>query len=105
MSSRWKSPGLQPERAGSVRKANSPCSRYEHLLSKASPFGIDFLASQAQLSQMQNFKRLVVLMTVEELAAVDDFRFRNRLNNRSDAVRALLKSALAQIGYGPAKAE
>ena len=40
---------------------------------------------------MQNFKRLVVLMTVEELAAVDDFRFENRLNNRSDAVRALLK--------------
>jgi hypothetical protein len=74
-------------------------------LSKASPFGIDFLASQAQLCQMQNFKRLVVLMTVEELAAVDDFRFGNRLNNRSDAVRALLKVALAQIGNDPAKAE
>jgi metal-responsive CopG/Arc/MetJ family transcriptional regulator len=54
---------------------------------------------------MQNFKRLVVLMTVEELAAVDDFRFGNRLNNRSDAVRALLKAALAQIGNDPAKAE
>jgi hypothetical protein len=42
-------------------------------------------------------KRLVILVTNEELAAIDDFRFENRMRNRSDAVRALLKLAFGKI--------
>jgi Arc/MetJ-type ribon-helix-helix transcriptional regulator len=48
-------------------------------------------------------KRLVILVTDEEIAAIDDFRFENRMRNRSDAVRALLKLALDQIRENSAK--
>jgi len=48
-------------------------------------------------------KRLVILVTGEEIAAIDDFRFQKRMRNRSDAVRALLKLALDQIREDPAK--
>ena len=46
-------------------------------------------------------KRLVILVTNEEIAAIDDFRFEKRMRNRSDAVRALLKLALDQIREDP----
>jgi len=46
-------------------------------------------------------KRLVILVTNEEIAAIDDFRFENRMRNRSHAVRALLKLALDQIREDP----
>ena len=42
----------------------------------------------------QSAKRLTILVNNDELAAIDDFRFENRMRNRSDAVRALLKLAL-----------
>jgi Arc/MetJ-type ribon-helix-helix transcriptional regulator len=48
-------------------------------------------------------KQLTILVTDEELAAIDDFRFKNRMRNRSEAVRALLKLALDQIREDPAK--
>jgi hypothetical protein len=50
-------------------------------------------------------KQLVILLTHEEIAAIDDFRFENRMPNRSDAARALLKRALDQIGKDPAKTQ
>ena len=51
----------------------------------------------------QSGKQLVILLTKEEVVAIDDFRFANRMRNRSDAARALLKRALDQIGKDPAK--
>ena len=51
----------------------------------------------------QSGKRLTILVTNEEVIAIDDFRFKNRMRNRSDAVRALLKLALDQIRENPAK--
>ena len=45
----------------------------------------------------QSAKHLVILLTKEEMVAIDDFRFENRMRNRSDAVRALLKLALDRI--------
>ena len=45
----------------------------------------------------------VILLTKEEMVAIDDFRFENRMRNRSDAVRALLKLALDRIGEDLAK--
>jgi hypothetical protein len=56
------------------------------------------------LSYMQQSgKQLVILLTKEEVMAIDDFRFENRMCNRSDAGRALLKLALDQIGEDLAK--
>ena len=56
------------------------------------------------LSYMQQSgKWLTILLTNDELGAVDDFRFEKRMRNRSDAARALLKLALDQIGEDPAK--
>ena len=51
----------------------------------------------------QSAKRLSILLTKEEIATIDDFRFENRMRKRSDAVHALLKLALDQIGEDPAK--
>jgi hypothetical protein len=53
----------------------------------------------------QSAKQLVILLTKEEVVAIDDFRFENRMRNRSDAARALLKRALDQIGKDPAKTQ
>jgi hypothetical protein len=39
--------------------------------------------------------RLQIMMTREEIEAVDDFRFEHRLPNRSAAVRELVRVALA----------
>lgn len=43
-------------------------------------------------------ERLQVMLSPEELAAVDDFRFRHRMPTRAAAVRELLKFGLAAIG-------
>jgi hypothetical protein len=66
---------------------------------------IGFLDAGRTLSYMeQSGKWLTILLTKDELVAIDDFRFENRMRNRSDAVRALLKLALDQIQEDPAKA-
>ena len=43
-------------------------------------------------------ERLQVMLSPEELAAVDDFRFKHRMPTRAAAVRELLKSGLAAAG-------
>lgn len=43
-------------------------------------------------------ERLQVMLSPEELAAVDDFRFRHRMPTRAAAVRELLRLGLAGIG-------
>ena len=43
-------------------------------------------------------ERLQVMLSPEELAAIDDFRFRRRMPTRAAAVRELLKFGLAAIG-------
>lgn len=47
-------------------------------------------------------ERLQVMLSDEELAALDDFRFRERMPSRAAAVRELLKRGLAAEGYGAA---
>ena len=42
--------------------------------------------------------RLQVMVSREELSAVDDFRFRHRMPTRAAAVRELLKRGLANRG-------
>ncbi|MCS3727871.1 hypothetical protein [Bradyrhizobium betae] len=43
-------------------------------------------------------ERLQVMLSPEELAAVDDFRFKHRMPTRAAAVRELLKFGLASAG-------
>ncbi len=43
-------------------------------------------------------ERLQVMLSPDELAAVDDFRFKHRMPTRAAAVRELLKLGLATAG-------
>jgi len=43
-------------------------------------------------------ERLQVMLSPEELAAVDDFRFKHRMPTRAAAVRELLRLGLASVG-------
>jgi len=43
-------------------------------------------------------ERLQVMLSPDELAAVDDFRFKHRMPTRAAAVRELLKMGLAALG-------
>ena len=43
-------------------------------------------------------ERLQVMLSPEELAAVDDFRFKHRMPTRAAAVRELLKLGLTALG-------
>jgi hypothetical protein len=43
-------------------------------------------------------KRLQIMLSPEELRAVDNFRFHHRMPSRASAVRELLRSGLAAVG-------
>ncbi|MCK1422742.1 hypothetical protein IVB14_22835 [Bradyrhizobium sp. 180] len=47
-------------------------------------------------------ERLQVMLSPEELTAVDDFRFKHRMPTRAAAVRELLKFGLAAADVDPA---
>jgi hypothetical protein len=47
-------------------------------------------------------ERLQIMLTPDELTALDDFRFKERMPSRAAAVRELLKRGLASIGFGSA---
>lgn len=47
-------------------------------------------------------ERLQVMLSPEELAAVDDFRFKHRMPTRAAAVRELLKFGLTAVGVDAA---
>lgn len=44
-------------------------------------------------------ERLQIMLSQEELEAVDDFRFANRMPSRAAAVRELLRRGLIAEGY------
>ncbi len=44
-------------------------------------------------------ERLQIMLTPEELTALDDFRFKQRMPSRASAVRELLKRGLAAHGF------
>jgi hypothetical protein len=49
-------------------------------------------------------ERLQIMLSPEELAALDDFRFKGRMPSRAAAVRELLKRGLAAEGFNVATA-
>lgn len=44
-------------------------------------------------------ERLQIMLTPDELVAVDDFRYKQRMPSRASAVRELLKRGLAAEGF------
>ena len=44
-------------------------------------------------------ERLQLMLTPDELTALDDFRFKKRMPSRASAVRELLKRGLAAEGF------
>ena len=49
-------------------------------------------------------ERLQIMLSPEELQAVDDFRFKQRMPSRAAAVRDLLRLGLASVGFKSAEA-
>ena len=49
-------------------------------------------------------ERLQIMLSPEELEAVDDFRFKQRMPSRAAAVRELFRLGLASVGLKPADA-
>ncbi len=47
-------------------------------------------------------ERLQIMLSVEELVLVDDFRFKKRMPSRAAAVRELFKRGLAAEGFATA---
>jgi hypothetical protein len=48
-------------------------------------------------------ERLQIMLSPEELAAVDDFRFKQRMPSRAAAVRELFRLGLASVGIQAAE--
>jgi hypothetical protein len=44
-------------------------------------------------------ERLQIMLSDDELSALDDFRFKERMPSRAAAVRELLKRGLAAVGF------
>jgi hypothetical protein len=49
--------------------------------------------------ELMRLERLQIMLSPEELTAVDDFRFQSRMPSRAAAVRELLKRGLAAEGF------
>ncbi len=56
------------------------------------------------MSRLNRAERLQIMLTEDELAAVDDWRFARRMPSRASAVRELLKRGLAAEGFEIARA-
>ena len=51
------------------------------------------------MSELSREQRLQIMLTEEELAAIDDWRFERRMPTRAAAVRELLRRGLAAEGF------
>lgn len=51
------------------------------------------------MSELERGERLQIMLNGEELSAVEDFRFQNRMPSRAAAVRELLRRGLAAEGF------
>lgn len=56
------------------------------------------------MGELSRGERLQIMLTDEELKAVDDWRFNVRMPSRAAAVRELLKRGLTAVGFDTAKA-
>ena len=51
------------------------------------------------MGEVQRGERLQIMLTPEELAIIDDWRFVTRMPSRASAIRELLKRGLAAEGF------
>jgi hypothetical protein len=51
------------------------------------------------VSKLSREERLQIMLTMEELRALDDWRFSKRMPSRASAVRELLRRGLAAEGF------
>ena len=58
---------------------------------------------QRLASQLARGERLQIMLTAEELSALDDWRFAQRMPSRAAAVRELLRRGLSAEGYRSAE--
>jgi hypothetical protein len=61
-------------------------------------------AASTPMPQRSRDERLQIMLSPEELAVLDDFRFQRRMPSRAAAVRELLKRGLAAEGFAVADA-
>ncbi len=54
------------------------------------------------MAELNRGERLQIMLTDEELSALDDWRFSRRMPSRAAAVRELLKRGLAAEGFDAA---
>lgn len=54
------------------------------------------------MTDLTREQRLQIMLTEDELRAIDDWRFTRRMPTRAAAVRELLKRGLAAEGFGAA---
>jgi hypothetical protein len=61
--------------------------------------GISYITNIACISACQ-YTKPRILLTVDKdlLERIDDFRFENRINSRSEAIRRLIKESLKKYG-------
>jgi hypothetical protein len=57
----------------------------------------------AMSGELTRGERLQIMLSPEELAAVDDFRFKQRMPSRAAAVRELFRLGLEAVGIEPAE--
>jgi hypothetical protein len=55
------------------------------------------------MAEVTRGERLQIMLTNEELSALDDWRFKTRMPSRASAVRELLRRGLAAEGFALAK--
>ena len=56
------------------------------------------------MTLLQRPERLQIMLSVEELAALDDWRFARRMPSRASAIRELLRRGLSAEGFMSADA-
>jgi len=49
------------------------------------------------VQELERGERLQIMLSQQELAAVDDFRFKNRMPSRAAAIRDILRLGLASL--------
>jgi hypothetical protein len=58
---------------------------------------------QTTMGDLERGERLQIMLTQEELEALDNWRFARRMPSRASAVRELLKRGLAAEGFSRAE--
>jgi hypothetical protein len=59
---------------------------------------------ESSMSDLKRAERLQIMLTDDEVRALDDWRFKRRMPSRASAVRELLKRGLAADGFDSADA-